>query len=98
MTLAVDLAGAWDPAWPVLLSAAVALALFAQAFRRLRARSRSDHAPWSRAGLFALGVTLLTLALVSPLDAAGEKYLLTAHVVQHALLLDVGPALLLVAI
>jgi putative membrane protein len=98
MTLAVDLAGAWNPSRSVLLAAALALALFAQAFRRLRARGRSDHAPWSRALLFGLGVAVLVLALVSPLDAIGDDYLVSAHMLQHALLLDLGPALLLLAL
>ena len=98
MPLATALAGAWDPSPGVLIAAAVALGLFAQAFRRLRGRGRTDHAPWSRAVLFALGVAVLTLALVSPLDAIGEEQLLSAHMLQHAALLDVGPALVLVAL
>jgi putative membrane protein len=98
MTLAVALAGGWDLSPPVLVGAALALGLFAQAFRRLRDRGRDDHAPWTRAVLFALGVSLVVLALVSPLDAIGEEQLLSAHMLQHAVLLDVGPALLLVAV
>jgi drug/metabolite transporter (DMT)-like permease len=98
MTLAVALAREWDPSPAVLAAAALALGLFAQAFRRLRERGRIDHAPWSRAFLFTLGVALLVLALVSPLDAIGEQQLVSAHMLQHAVLLDVGPALLLVAL
>ena len=98
MTLAVALAREWDPSPAVLVGAALALGLFAQAFRRLRERGRADHAPWSRAFLFTLAVALLVLALVSPLDAIGEQQLVSAHMLQHAVLLDVGPALLLVAL
>jgi cytochrome c oxidase assembly factor CtaG len=43
-------------------------------------------------------VLLLTLALVSPLDAIGEEYLLSAHMLQHVLIGDAAPALMLVAL
>jgi cytochrome c oxidase assembly factor CtaG len=92
------LGGAWEPALPVLVAAAIALLLFAQAFVRLRRRGRKDHAAWSRAFLFSGGLAILTLALVSPLDAVGEEYLLSAHMLQHVLVGDAAPALLLVAL
>jgi putative membrane protein len=88
----------WQLSWPVLASAGVALVLFARAFLRLRARGRSDHAGWSRAVLFSLGVAVLTLALVSPLDAVADDYLISAHMLQHVLLGDVAPALLVVSL
>jgi cytochrome c oxidase assembly factor CtaG len=93
-----QLAGAWDLSWTVLTASAVALALFGRAFLRLRARGRNDHAGWSRAALFTLGIAVLTLALVSPLDAAGDDYLISAHMLQHVLLGDVAPALLVVSL
>jgi cytochrome c oxidase assembly factor CtaG len=98
MPLATALAGSWNPSPGVLIAAAAALGLFAQAFRRLRGRGRTDHAPWSRAVVFGLGVAAVTLALVSPLDAIGEEQLLSAHMLQHAALLDIGPGLVLVAV
>jgi putative membrane protein len=88
----------WDVA-PIPVAAAVlALALFGQGFVRLRRRGRSDHARPSRAALFALGTGVLTLALVSPLDAVGENYLLSAHMLQHVLIGDVAPLLLVLAL
>ena len=90
--------GAWRPETPVLAAAAVALLLFAQAFVRLRRRDRPDHAPAWRALLFVLGVSLGTLALVSPLDRIGEERLLSAHMLQHVLIGDAAPALVLVAL
>jgi putative membrane protein len=92
-----QLASAWDPAPLVLGAAFVALLRFAQAFVRLRRRGRHDHAGWDRAALFAGGLALVTLPLVSPLDAAGDDYLLSGHMLQHVLIGDAGPALLLVA-
>ncbi len=45
---------------------------------------------------FLSGVVLLLLDLVSPLDALGDQYLLSAHVAQHFLLALVIPILFLV--
>jgi cytochrome c oxidase assembly factor CtaG len=93
-----QLGSAWEPAPIPLGLAVVGLALFGQAFVRLRRRGRSDHAPVSRLALFALAVAILTLALVSPLDAIGEDYLLWVHMTQHVLIGDVAPALFMLAV
>jgi putative membrane protein len=93
-----ELGSAWSASPAVLAGAAVALVLFGQAFIRLRRRGRQDHAGWDRAALFVAGIAAATLALVSPLDAAGEEYLLSAHMLEHVLIGDLAPALLLVAI
>ena len=88
----------WRPALAVVVPAVLLLVLFAQAFVRLRRRGRSDHAGWERPLLFLLAVAIGTLALVSPLDAAGEQYLLSAHMLQHVTIGDLAPALALVAL
>jgi putative membrane protein len=93
-----ELDSAWSTPPAVLAGAALALVLFGQAFIRLRRRGRKDHAGWDRAALFVAGIAVATLALVSPLDAAGEEYLLSAHMLEHVLIGDLAPALLLVAI
>ena len=98
MTSVSELGSAWSFPPAVLAAAAVAPALFAQAFLRLRGRGRADHTGWDRAALFGLGVAVLTLALVSPLDAAGEDYLLSAHMLQHVAVGDLAPALLVTAV
>jgi cytochrome c oxidase assembly factor CtaG len=95
---ASQLVSAWDPAPTVLVGAGVALLLFVQAFIRLRRRGRTDHADWSRLLLFVLALALGTLALVSPLDAVGDSYLLSGHMLQHVLIGDAAPALALVAL
>jgi cytochrome c oxidase assembly factor CtaG len=51
-----------------------------------------------RALLFALALAVGTLALMSPLDATGEHYLLSAHMLQHVLIGDAAPALALTAL
>jgi putative membrane protein len=95
---AESIASAWEAPPAVLAGAALALALFAQAFIRLRRRGRADHAGWDRAALFVTGVVLGTLALVSPLDYIGEEYLLSAHMLQHVVIGDLAVALAIVAL
>jgi putative membrane protein len=90
-------AATWETPPAVLVAALLAALLFGQAFVRLR-RRRQDHAPWSRAVLFAAGLALLALPLLSPLDSAGDDYLLSAHMLQHVLIGDAAVALLVVAV
>lgn len=45
---------------------------------------------------FLLGVLVLFVALISPLDALGDRYLLTAHMIQHLLITLIAPPLLLI--
>ncbi len=45
---------------------------------------------------FLLGVLIMFLALVSPLDALGDDYLFSAHMLQHLCLTTFGPPLLLI--
>ena len=87
----------WETPPAVLVAAPVAVLLFVQAFVRLR-RRRPDHAPWTRAALFGLGLAALVLPVTTPLDAAGDDYLLSAHMLQHVLIGDAAVALLVVAV
>jgi cytochrome c oxidase assembly factor CtaG len=87
----------WETPPAVLVAAPVAALLFVQAFVRLR-RRRPDLAPWTRAVLFGAGLLLLVLSVLSPLDAAGDDYLLSAHMLQHVLIGDAAVALLVVAV
>lgn len=47
---------------------------------------------------FAAGVAILLVALVSPIDVIGEKYLFSIHMVQHILIAMVAPALVLLGL
>jgi putative membrane protein len=87
----------WEAPPFVLAAAAVVAILFAQAFVRVR-RRRAELAPWTRVLLFGSGLALLVLPLVSPLDEAGDEKLLSAHMLQHVLIGDAAPALLVVAV
>ena len=81
-----------------IVAAAVAALLFAQAVVRLRRRGRADLAGWDRIALFALGLGVTLFALVGPLDDLADDKLLFAHMGQHVLIGDLGPALMIVAL
>jgi cytochrome c oxidase assembly factor CtaG len=87
----------WQAPPVVLAGAVVALAFFVQAFVRLR-RRRSELVPWTRALLFAAGLALLVLPVVSPLDEAADDKLLSGHMLQHVLIGDAAAALVVVAL
>jgi putative membrane protein len=82
---------------PVVLAALAAL-LFAQAVVRLRRRGRADLAGWDRIALFAAGLGLSIFAVVGPLDRLADDKLLSAHMGQHVLIGDLGPALMVTAL
>jgi cytochrome c oxidase assembly factor CtaG len=82
---------------PVLAAAAALAVLVVRGWLRLRRRAPA-HATTGRLLLAAAAIAIGTLALCSPIDAVGEKYLLSAHMLQHVLIADLAPALLLVAL
>lgn len=82
----------------MLIGAAIAATLFTLGWLRLRRRGRSDLAGAGKAALFAAGLLVAVVALVSPLDPVGEEYLLSVHMAQHLLLGDIAPLLIVLAI
>ena len=88
----------WSAPAPVLAAAALAAALFVQGWLRLRRRGRPDLAGWSRAALFGAGLAVTVAALVTPIDSIGEDDLLSMHMLQHVLIGDLGPALMITAV
>jgi putative membrane protein len=93
-----ELSSHWSAPPAVVALAVIAVVLFAQAVVRLRRRGRADLAGADRVLLFAAGLVLLVLPLVSPLDAVADRYLLSAHMLQHVLIADAAPALLVLAL
>jgi cytochrome c oxidase assembly factor CtaG len=75
----------------------LATGFFLHGWRRLR-RRRAELAPWSRIPLFVGGVLVTVLAIVSPIDRIGERYLQSVHMLQHVLIADLGIALMLLAV
>lgn len=47
---------------------------------------------------YLTGIVVLLLSLISPLDALGDEYLFSAHMIQHLLLVLVVPPLLVLGI
>jgi cytochrome c oxidase assembly factor CtaG len=93
-----ELGSAWETPPAILIGAGLSLVLFGQAWIRLRRRGRTDLAGYDRALLFSAAVVLGTLALISPLDAIGEEYLLSAHMLEHVIIGDAAVALAIVAL
>jgi len=85
-----------DPAVlaPLLLLAGLYVWRFRQARREAGARGASG---W-RALAFAGGFLALLGALVTPVDGLGEDYLFSAHMLQHVLLGDIAPLLILLSL
>jgi cytochrome c oxidase assembly factor CtaG len=82
---------------PVIATVVAAL-LFAQAVVRLRRRGRPDLAGWDRVALFGAGLGVTLFALIGPLDRLADEKLLSAHMAQHVLIGDLGPALMISAL
>ena len=89
----VSLLTSWtlDP----LQLAPIALVAAAYAIRARTLARRGQPVPWWRAALFILGLTLLVLAVASPVAAVAESELFSFHMTQHLLLGDLAPLCLL---
>lgn len=91
MIAAVDSSWSWAPG-PLLLCGLL-LVVYGVRFRRARRDGGSRGASWGRAISWLLGVAALVAALISPIDTLADQ-VLTMHMIQHLLLLDVAPILL----
>ncbi len=90
-----------DASWtldPVLIAAVAAyLGVYVWRWRRSR-QSGERHPPgWGRLAAFTAGCLVILAALVSPLDRLAEQ-ILVMHMVQHLLLLDIAPILLILGL
>ena len=93
----------WLPDPFVLAPIAVLVAIYVRRFRRAREEGRGPDGRVRGAGAAqgtacAAGVLALLLAVATPLDGLGEDYLFSAHMLQHVLLGDIAPALLLLSL
>src|SRR5579875_3746066 len=83
---------------PGVLAGVAALALaYGWAWRRARGPGEPHPPGYGRLALFAGGLLVILAALVSPLDSLGDQ-LMVMHMVQHMLLLDVAPILLILGL
>jgi cytochrome c oxidase assembly factor CtaG len=89
----------WNLSPPVLATVALAGGVYVWRLRDLRRapgpRARHDSL---RALAFGAGLAVVFLALASPIDRLGEQRLFTMHMVQHLLLADLAPILLLLGL
>ena len=106
MRAAVDASWTLNPG--ALALVALLAAVYARRFRaaraEARARARGAHgpalahdAPGWRAACYAGGLLAVLVAVVSPVDRLAEQ-VLTMHMVQHLLLLDLAPILAIVGL
>jgi cytochrome c oxidase assembly factor CtaG len=84
----------WEPS--ILIGTALITGLYLYALGRLRKRHYpNEQIKIGQTISFILGMLIMFLALVSPLDELGDSYLFSAHMVQHLCLTIIGPPLLL---
>jgi putative membrane protein len=88
----------WLPDPGVLAPIALLVFVYVRRFRAARREEGGRGAGWPQALAFAAGIFALLLAVASPIDGLGEEYLFSAHMVQHVLLGDIAPALLLLSL
>src|SRR5271166_2514057 len=89
--------GSWsfDPlVWAAVIAAGT---FYVSMLRRVRRVTGRPVGPghW---GFYATGLAVLFVALESPLDAIGDEFLLSAHVLQHVLIADIAPPLLILGL
>jgi putative membrane protein len=88
--------GSWNFDPIVILVLLGAITVYWRMYRRARTRSLTLGAGhWLP---YAGGILALAVALLSPLDTLGEHWLLSAHMMQHVLLADIAPALLVLGL
>jgi putative membrane protein len=88
-----DIFAEWSP--PIVLTGALILcgAIYLRGWFAIR-RTRAAQFPWWRPGAFLLGLATIWVAIASPLDGFADA-LLSAHMVEHLLLMSFAPPLLL---
>lgn len=85
----------WEPS--IIIGTALVIGLYLYALGPVRRqRFPTEVVRRSQTFSFLLGVSIMFLALISPLDELGDSYLFSAHMVQHLCLTMVGPPLLLI--
>ncbi len=88
----------WLPDPAILAPLALFAGIYIWRFRRARREAGGRGAGVKEAAAFTGAAIAILIALVSPLDGLGEDYLFSAHMLQHVLLGDIAPLLLLLAL
>jgi len=85
-----------DPA--ALIAIAALSYIYVRRFIQARAEAGGRGAGPFPAACFAAALLVLLAATVSPIDALGEDYLFSMHMVQHILIGDIAPLLVLLSL
>ena len=93
--MAADASWTFDPGAVALIG--LAAAAYVPRWRRVRIKHGPRAAPVGRLIAFSAGLLALVAALISPIDRLGEQAFVM-HMVQHILLLDVVPILLILGL
>jgi putative membrane protein len=88
----------WTFSPPILIPIAAYCWFYLRRFREVRRTSGPRGAGARQLIAFIGSLVVILVALVSPLDGLGEDYLFSAHMVQHLLLGDIAPLLMLLAL
>jgi putative membrane protein len=83
----------WSPPILLMVTLFVTALVYTRGWFAIR-RTRAVQFPARRLGFFLLGLAVIWLALASPLDGFADE-LLSAHMVEHLLLMSFAPPLLL---
>jgi putative membrane protein len=88
--------GSWSLDPVAMLALLAASVVYARMYKLAASRSSAvGAAHWVPYGS---GILVLAIALLSPLDAIGDHWLLSAHMLQHVLLSDIAPALIVLGL
>ncbi len=93
----VPVATSWTIAPAVLLAVAAYAWVYVARWRRVRAITGPRAAGYGRLALWLGALVLVCVALISPLDAVSDQ-LASAHMLQHLLLADIVPIMLILAL
>jgi putative membrane protein len=88
---------AWSLEPAVLLAVLALLLVYVRGWRRAREPGEPHPPGYGRLALFVGGLLVILAALVSPIDQLGDQ-LLVMHMLQHVLLLDIVPILLILGL
>jgi cytochrome c oxidase assembly factor CtaG len=88
----------WTISLPILIPIGAYVFFYVRRFREVRRTSGPRGAGARQLGAFIAALVVMLVALVSPLDGLGENYLFSAHMVQHLLLGDIAPLLVLLSL
>jgi putative membrane protein len=90
--------GSWSFQPVVIIALLAAAVVYRRVYLRAASRSSTSAPNAGHWVPYAAGLLTIAVALLSPLDAIGDRYLLSAHVLQHVLLSDIAPALLVLGL